>query len=108
MQWLKNFPFPNQKHGRECQHGAQVCIYNGESDYVHMLLELNPKITLSTFINNLKTVSSRYIRKDFKLHLEKFYFDNPIFWSRSYCILTCGGAPLAVIKQYIEQQAEVD
>ncbi|MFI4937285.1 MAG: transposase [Candidatus Berkiellales bacterium] len=29
----------------------------------------------------------------------------PVFWSRSYCILICGGAPLAVLKQYIKQQA---
>jgi len=82
--------------------------FNGEPDHIHMLLELNPKITLSTFINNLKTVSSRYIRKDFSNHLSKFYYKNPIFWSRSYCILTCGGAPLSVFKQYIEQQAGVD
>lgn len=82
--------------------------FNGKSDHIHMLLELNPKIALSTFINNLKTVSSRYIRKDFSTHLSKFYFQNPIFWSRSYCILSCGGAPLSVIKQYIEQQAGVD
>ena len=82
--------------------------FNGEPDHIHMLLELNPKIALSTFINNLKTVSSRYIRKDFSTHLSKFYDKNPIFWSRSYCILTCGGAPLSVIKQYIEQQAGVD
>ncbi len=78
--------------------------FNGEPDHIHMLLELNPKIALSTFINNLKTVSSRYIRKDFSNHLSKFYYNNPIFWSRSYCILTCGGAPLSVI----EQQARVD
>jgi len=82
--------------------------FNGEPDHIHILLELNPKIALSTFINNLKTVSSRYIRKDFINHLSKFYYKNPVFWSRSYCILTCGGAPLSVIKQYIEQQDGVD
>lgn len=82
--------------------------FNAESDHVHMLLELNPKISISAFINNLKTVSSRYIRRDFSIKLEKFYYKNPIFWSRSYCILTCGGAPLSIIKQYIEQQAGVE
>lgn len=82
--------------------------FNGESDHIHLLLDINPKIALSNFINNLKTVSSRYIRKDFSTHLAKFYYKNPIFWSRSYCLLTCGGAPLSVIKQYIEQQADVD
>ncbi len=82
--------------------------FNGEPDHIHMLLEINPKVGLSIFINNLKTVYSRCIRKNFSNHLAKFYYNNPIFWSRSYCILTCGGAPLSVIKQYIEQQAGVD
>ena len=45
--------------------------------------------------------------KEFAEHLAKSY-SQPVFWSRSYCILTCGGALLSVIKQYIEQQAGVD
>ena len=87
---------------------CQLHEFNGEKDHVHMLLDLNPKIQISAFINNLKTVSSRYIRKEFALHINKFFYNKPVFWSRSYCILTCGGAPLSVIKQYIEQQKEVD
>ena len=81
--------------------------FNGEADHIHILVDLNPKIALSMFINNLKTVSSRYIRKEFSNYLSKFYY-KPVFWSRSYCILTCGGAPLSVIKKYIEQQDNVD
>jgi len=47
-------------------------------------------------------------RRDFLQELKKYYWNKPVFWSRSYCILTCGGAPLSVIKQYIDQQAGVD
>lgn len=78
--------------------------FNCEPDHVHLLLDLNPKISLTIFVNNLKTVTSRYIRKEFPMHIKKFYFKKAVFWSRSYCILTCGGAPLSIIKQYIEQQ----
>lgn len=78
--------------------------FNGEADHLHLLLSLNPKVTPSTFVNNLKTVTSRLIRKEFAEHLKKIYWKEPVFWSRSYCILTCGGAPLSVLKQYIEQQ----
>jgi putative transposase len=87
---------------------CRMIEFNGESDHVHLLLDLNPKISLTAFVNNIKTVTSRYIRKEFQEHIKKFYFKKPIFWSRSYCILTCGGAPLSVIKQYIEQQDGVD
>lgn len=86
---------------------AELLEFHGEPDHVHLLLSLNPKVALSSFINNLKTVSSRLIRKQFADEL-KPVCRTPVFWSRSDCILTCGGAPLSVIKQYIEQQAGVD
>lgn len=83
---------------------CELLEFNGEADHVHLLLSLNPKVAPSVFVNNLKTVSSRLIRKDFGEELAKVYWKKPVFWSRSYCIITCGGAPLSVIKQYIEQQ----
>lgn len=83
---------------------CELLEFNGEADHLHLLFSLNPKVTPSKFVNNLKTVSSRLIRKEFLEHLKKFYLNKPVFWSRSYCILSCGGAPLSVLKQYIEQQ----
>lgn len=80
---------------------------NGEADHVHLLFEGNPNIQLSTLVNNLKTVSSRLIRKEFKAEISKTYW-KPVFWHRSYCLITCGGAPLSVIKQYIENQSSPD
>ena len=86
---------------------SELIEFNGEPDHIHLLIQLNPKIAPSVFVNNLKTVSSRLIRRDFLTYLKKYYWKDPVFWSRSYCILTSGGAPLSVIKQYIEQQANV-
>jgi putative transposase len=76
---------------------------NGESDHLHLLVAVRPNLTLSTFVNNLKTVSSRMIRKEFHRELAQWYH-KPVFWSRSYCVISCGGAPLSVLRQYIEQQ----
>lgn len=87
---------------------GELVEFNGEADHVHLLISVNPKIQPSKLVNNLKTVSSRLLRKDFGEHLEKVYRSQPIFWSRSYCILSCGGAPISVLKQYIQQQAEID
>jgi putative transposase len=84
--------------------GCELLEFNGEPDHVHLLLSLNPKVAPSVFVNNLKTVTSRYIRKEFAEELKRNYWNKPVFWSRSYCIISCGGAPLSVIKQYIEQQ----
>lgn len=84
---------------------CKLLEFNGEADHIHLLLSLNPKVAPSVFVNNLKTVSSRLIRKDFGEELAKAYSKKPVFWSRSYCIISCGDVPLSVIKQYIEQQA---
>lgn len=56
------------------------------------------------FVTHLKTVTSRLLRKEFADHLKRYYWNTPVFWSRRYCILTVGGAPLSVLKQYSEQQ----
>ena len=82
---------------------GRLLEFNGEADHLHLLVTVPPKVAPSALVNNLKTVTARLIRKEFKDHLSGFYW-KPVFWSRNYCLITCGGAPLAVIKQYIEQQ----
>jgi putative transposase len=81
--------------------------FNGEDDHVHLLIELPPKVAISVVVNSLKTVSSRLLRGDFGEKLKRFYW-KPILWSRSYFVASCGGAPLSVIKQYIQQQEAPD
>jgi putative transposase len=83
--------------------GGKLLEVNGEPDHVHLLVSLPPNLDLSNFVNNLKTTSSRLLRKEFAEHLAPVY-RKPVFWSRSYCIISCGGAPLSIIRQYIEQQ----
>ncbi len=86
-----------------CCQGKLIEV-NGKTDYVHLLVSLPPNLDLSGFVNSLKTTTSRLLRKEFADHLQKVYW-KPVFWSRSYCVISCGGAPLSIIKQYIEQQA---
>lgn len=87
---------------------CELLEFNGEADYVHLLISTNPKAQPSKLVNNLKTVSSRLIRKEFLEHLSSVYQDKPVFWSRTYCLISCGGAPIEVLKQYIQQQEEID
>ena len=67
--------------------------FEAENDHVHLLISLNPSIQPSKFINNLKTVSSRYMKKEYGEHLRKFYCGTNAMWSRSYCLVSEGGAP---------------
>jgi REP-associated tyrosine transposase len=76
---------------------------DSQDDHVHLLLGLNPKCAPSIVANNFKTVASRLLRKQFPALRAKYR--QPVLWSRSYFVASVGGAPLSVIKQYIEQQA---
>jgi putative transposase len=76
---------------------------NGEDDHVHLLIEYPPKVALSTLINSLKGVSSRLLRRDFP-DLKRKVWKGQHLWSPSYFAASCGGAPLSVIKQYVERQ----
>ncbi|MGO1368223.1 MAG: IS200/IS605 family transposase [Senegalia sp. (in: firmicutes)] len=75
----------------------------GEQDHIHILFEAPPQVQLSKLVNTLKSVSSRYIRKEFSEHLSRFYW-KPYFWNRSYLLLSSGGAPIETIKEYIKNQ----
>ena len=78
--------------------------FNGESDHVHLLIEYKPNIALSKLIANLKTVSSRLIRRDYP-DLQSKYFDNkPYFWTGAYFVASCGGVTVEQLKKYVENQ----
>ncbi len=81
---------------------SEIIEMNGESDHIHLLLNYPPKVSISKLVNSLKGVSSRLIRKQHP-ELAKYYWKGGL-WSPSYFAGSCGGAPLSIIKQYIEQQ----
>lgn len=76
--------------------------WNHDKDHVHILFKAHPNSELSKFINAYKSASSRLIKKGFPEIRQKLWKEH--FWSRSYCLLTTGGAPIEVIKKYIETQ----
>ena len=84
------------------KHGVELVEWNHDIDHVHVLFRTKPNTNLSKFINAYKSASSRLIKKEFPDIAGKLW--NGIFWSRSYCLLSCGGAPIQTIKRYIESQ----
>jgi len=82
--------------------GCRLIETNGQKDHVHLLVEPLPHTTPSKLVNSLKGVSSRLLRKEFP-ELEKYYWKGGL-WSPGYFIASCGGAPLDIVKEYIEKQ----
>jgi putative transposase len=82
---------------------AELKRFNGERDHVHLLVHYPPKVAISRLVNSLKGVSSRYLRQEFTGTANQALMHGR-FWSGSYFAGSCGGAPLAVVKRYIEAQ----
>ena len=78
--------------------------WNHDEDHVHILFKGHPNTELSKFINAYKSASSRLIKKEFP-HIRRFLWKE-MFWSRSFCLLTTGGATIDTICKYIEKQGE--
>ena len=82
---------------------ASVYEFNGENNHVHLLVNFSPKVAVARLVNSLKGVSSRRLRQEFP-DLARHYHRANKLWSGSYFAGSVGGAPLSVVKQYIEQQ----
>lgn len=93
------------------QIAAQVCQEMGVDvvemetmpDHVHLLLEIDPQLGAHRVIKAIKGRSSRLLRAEFSSVKSRL----PSLWTNSYFVATVGGAPLEIVKQYIEQQKSV-
>lgn len=81
---------------------AELVEFNGEDDHVHLLVHYPPKVAVSKLVNSLKGVSSRRLAQQYG-RLQR-YFWKGVLWSPSYFAGSVGGAPISVLRQYIEQQ----
>ena len=82
---------------------AEVIALEIKPDHVHLLVEIDPQLGIHRLVKNLKGVSSHQLRKEFASLVSRL----PTLWTNSYFVSTVGGAPLSVIKQYVENQKNV-
>jgi putative transposase len=82
---------------------AELVEFNGEGEQVHLLVNFPPKMAVAKLVNSLQGVSSRRMRTEFP-ELARHYYRANKLWSGSYFAGSVGGAPLALLKTYIENQ----
>lgn len=82
--------------------GAELAEFTGQAEHVHLLVHFPPTVAISRLVNSLKGVSSRRLRQEFP-GLRAHYWRTKRLWSGSYFAGTAG-APISVLRQYIEQQ----
>jgi putative transposase len=81
------------------EHAATVIEVEVMPDHVHVLIEIPPTVPLSMFVGAVKGRSSRVLRAEFP-RLRRL----PSLWTRSWFVSTVGGAPLEVVRRYVENQ----
>jgi putative transposase len=94
---------PTENDLRQTEFDAQLIEMDGKDDHIHLLVEYPPKVAVSNLVNRLKGVSSRLLHKE-RPDIQKRYWKD-VLWSPCYFASTsCGGAPISIVRQYIEQQ----
>lgn len=84
---------------------GELIEFNGEADHLHLVVVCPPQKALSHFIGKLKGKSAYVLRKEFADEISEKLWGTQ-FWSPSYCAVSCGGAPLDIVKQYIADQQQ--
>jgi putative transposase len=87
------------------QMDAELLEFGGEDDHVHILVCCPPKLAVANLVGKLKGKSSYFLQLEFSSHIKKKLWGGHL-WSPSYCVVSCGGASLEVVKQYIEKQRQ--
>ena len=82
---------------------AVLVEFDGGQDHVHLLVNYHPKVSISKLVNSLKGVSARLLRSKGYPSIQKALWGNSL-WSPSYFAGSCGGAPIDILRQYIESQ----
>jgi REP-associated tyrosine transposase len=82
---------------------AEIFALEIMPDHVHVLVEVDPQFGIHRLVKHLKGVSSHTLRQEFRTLKSRL----PTLWTNSYFVSTVGGAPLAVIQQYVEKQKNV-
>jgi len=85
------------------EHSAEIIEVKVMPDHVHLLVEVDPQFGIHRLVKAMKGRSSRLLRNEFPWLKSRL----PTLWTNSYFVSTVGGAPLEVIKQYVERQKKV-
>jgi putative transposase len=84
---------------------CELLEFGGEDDHVHRMVVAHPKWAIANLVGKLKGKSAYFLRREFAKEIRKKLWGNPL-WSPSYCVVSCGGAPLDTVRSYIENQRQ--
>ena len=84
------------------ERGTHLIELETMPDHVRLLVECDPQYGIHRLVKQIKGRSSRLLRDEFPTLRSRL----PTLWTNSYFVATVGGAPLAVIKEYVANQKD--
>ena len=94
----------NTMRGVRAELDVELVEFNGEPDHVHLLVAYPPTVAISVLVQRLKGRTAHAVRRQFTGACVRARMRGHL-WSPSYFAVSCGGAPLSIIRQYIDGQA---
>lgn len=85
------------------EHACEILELEIMPDHVHLLVDCDPQLGINTLVRRIKGRSSRVLRDEFPSLKRRI----PTLWTNAYFVTTVGGAPLSLVKQYVENQRNV-
>lgn len=85
------------------QMAVELIEFGGEDDHVHLLVTVPPKLAIANLVGKLKGKTAYFLRREYTQQLRRKLWGAHL-WSPSYCVVSCGGAPLEVVRAYVENQ----
>lgn len=87
-----------------CQKNKSEVLEGGaEADHIHLLIDLHPDNNISQLVKSLKSETSKMIQTEFESEFRAVYYKTAL-WGRQKFIVSCGGAPLKSVQEYIKNQ----
>ena len=83
--------------------GSELLELETMPDHVHLLVDCDPQYGINRLVRLIKGRTSRYLRSEFPSLKRRL----PTLWTNSYFVATVGGAPLSIVKQYVQNQRNV-
>jgi putative transposase len=79
-----------------------------EPDYIHFLVSLHPDNNISQLVKSFKSASTKAVIAQFPSEFRQTYWKGRSLWGRQKAIISCAGAPLATVMEYVKSQAGVE
>ena len=86
--------------------GCEVVELNVQTDHVHLLLLVPPKVSISKLVGIIKGKSAIQIFKHFSYLKKKPYWGNH-FWAKGYCVDTVG-VDAEMVRKYVKYQEKLE